>query len=96
MRSPDSELSSGKPKKQGKTLTTTINLWHKPNSKSITISFKKFDLISTVSEKSGTKRCHQHLYDHLRNMLKREGLWPEEGGPELQSPTGETFLPKRL
>lgn len=33
-----------KPKKQTKTLTTTINLWYKPDSEQIAISFREFGL----------------------------------------------------
>ena len=76
------DQAATKPEKHSKTLATTVNLWYKPDSESIPISFKEFGQISPVSEKPGTKRWHQHLYNHLRNMLKREGLWSEEVGAE--------------
>lgn len=62
--------------RQEKTVSTSINIWYEPRTQSIHLVFKDFDLITTVSEKPGLKRCHAHLFGHLRTILQKEGKWP--------------------
>jgi hypothetical protein len=64
--------------RRGKTISTRVSIWYKPESQSIALCFKDFGLITTVSDKLGRKRCHRHLYNHLRNILDRQGVWPQD------------------
>jgi len=38
------------------------------------------NFITTVNNIPGRKRCHPHLYGKLRDVLQREGKWPQEDG----------------
>lgn len=65
---------SAKPRRRARTLSTSVNIWYKPESKSIAIAFTEYGLISTVSSNPDSVRHHAHLYRHLETMLRKGGL----------------------
>lgn len=53
----------------------TIGVWANPDTGHIHIA-DGADLISTVTNKTPSVRCHAHLYGQLKKLLIAAGRWP--------------------
>ena len=56
-------------------LAIVIGIWH--DGEQIRIVNKAGNFITTVNNKPGSKRCHENLYNHLKELLQAYGKWKE-------------------
>lgn len=53
----------------------TLGVWANPETGHIHLA-DGAELISTVTNKESSVRCHAHLYGHLKRLLVAAGRWP--------------------
>jgi hypothetical protein len=59
-----------------KTTNLNVSIWYNKSDKSIHISGKNPDFISTINDNEGSHRCHKHLFKKLKEILITEGKFP--------------------
>jgi hypothetical protein len=57
-------------------LAIVVGIWH--DGEQIRIVNKAGQFITTVNDKPGSKRCHENLYNHLKDLLVQHGKWKHE------------------
>lgn len=61
-----------------KTHKMEISIWEKDGEIHISLgglNIEGVTGISTINDKEGSKRCHQHLYNQLKKVLENNGKW---------------------